>query len=406
MNVLMPFQTGDCSMTPSSRRGLFSPCRVLALCGLSLAALALPGCSLIQGPPVAAAPPIVQKPLFPVFDATDYLTPWTATKMPGFYRVTGVTSGEILTIQGVNMVPKGRTMIKQYGVPAAVRLSGIVAPAPGQPGWQNTTNKVSSWLAGKEDLEVEVDPKYPVDLQNHRMVQVYFHPSAKGAGTGGSSSAGARSTGSSSSRSSSTALSSAGASSTGSSSTGASASGERWNLNRMLVHTGYAVVDLFGATSIDVQKWLNDEEFAKNYVDRKTGTIKPLGLWGLGITIPQRGIPTRGKGAIAVMPGSTSAIGSTVQGTLQSSQTTQTQQSRTTTQTGPSSTGATSGLPSSASTMPSNASPSATTPSTSTPSAMSSTTASASRSTRSVTTPSSAATSTTSSATNSVSTSR
>jgi len=388
-------------MTPSSRRGLFSPCRVLALCGLSLAALALPGCSLIQGPPVAAAPPIVQKPLFPVFDPTDYLTPWAATKMPGFYRVTGVTSGEILTIQGVNMVPKGRTMIKQYGVPEAVRLSGIVAPAPGQPGWQNTTNKVSSWLAGKEDLEVEVDPKYPVDLQNHRMVQIYFHPSAKGAGTGGASSAGSSSTGASSARSSSTALSSA----------GASASGERWNLNRMLVHTGYAVVDLFGATSIDVQKWLNDEEFAKNYVDRKTGTIKPLGLWGLGIKIPQRGIPTRGKGAIAVMPGSTSAIGSTVQGTLQSSRTTQTQQSRTTTQTGPSSTGATSGLPSSASTMPSNAPPSATTPSTSTPSARSSTTASASRSTRSVTTrsvttPSSAATSTTSSATNSVSTSR
>lgn len=383
-------------MTPFSRRGLFSPCRVLALCGLSLAALALPGCSLIQGPSMAAAPPIVQKPLFPVFDPTDYLTSWTATKMPGFYRVTGVNSGEILTIQGVNMVPKGRTMIKQYGVPEAVRLSGIVAPAPGQPGWQNTTNKVSSWLAGKEDLEVEVDPKYPVDLQNHRMVQIYFHPSAKGAGTGGSSSVGSSSTGSSSARSSSTALSSAGASSTGSSSTGASASGERWNLNRMLVHTGYAVVDLFGATSIDVQKWLNDEEFAKNYVDRKTGTIKPLGLWGLGIKIPQRGIPTRGTGAIAVMPGSTSAIGSTVQGTLQSSRTTQTQQSRPTTQAGPSSTGATSGLPSSASTTPSN----------SIPSARSSTTASASRSTRSVTTPSLAATSTTSSATNSVSTSR
>ena len=368
-------------MTPSFRRGLFLPCRVLALCGLSAAAVSLPGCNLIEGAEVAAKPAVMQKPAFPVFDPAEYVTAWPA-KMVGTYRVTGVISGELLTIQGVNTVPKGKTTVLQYGVPETVRLAGIVAPAPGQPGWQYTVNKVNEWVGGKNDLEVEIDPKYPVDLENRRMVQIYFRPTPKGAA----------------------------ASAPGATTSGAPASGARWNLNRMLVHTGYAVVDLFGATSVNTQLWLNDEEFAKNFVDPKKPTIevldaatrqrvsvpnvKPLGLWGLGITVPQRGIPARGSGAIVVASGPTSAIGSTAPRTVRSSRATQTQQTtRTTTQNGASSTGTAATTPSGASTVPS----------TTTPSAASSTTASRSTTTNSVTTPSSTATSTTTSSTNSVS---
>ena len=182
--------------------------------------------------------------------------------------MTSVISGELLTIQGVKPVPGSTTQPPQYGVPETVRLAGIVAPAPGQPGWAETTAKVREWLRNKEDLTVETDAKFPIDLDSHRMVQIYF---ASGPATPDKP-----------------------------------ATGPQWNLNRMLIHTGYAVVDLYSATSIDVQKWLNDEEFAKTFVPDPSDTIdvvdpitqqtvkkpkiKPLGLWALGITIPQRAV--------------------------------------------------------------------------------------------------------------------
>ncbi len=278
----------------------FSPTFWMTACGWLATACcisALSGCSLLQGPHKEPPPPVTQKPTLPVFDPADNIT--KGLPLPGTYRVTSITSGELLTIQGVPTIASGRTVgaktVAGSAVPPpspvaeTVRLAGIVAPGPGQPGWQYTVNKVHEWVDGKENLTVEVDPKFPVDLDSHRMVQIYFTPGPASPST-----------------------------------TGASAStGVQWNLNRMLVHTGYAVVDLYGATSIDVQKWLDDEEFAKTFVDHKQPTIivfdplsgkkvfkpniKPLGLWGLGVAIPQRGTPIIANSTVT-SPSDTSSI--------------------------------------------------------------------------------------------------
>lgn len=238
-----------------------------------LASSVVSGCSLLNGPEKAEPPAVFTLPPAPVFDPADNLTP--GIKLPDTYRVTSVISGDLLTVQGVQTVVKGTVQSKQYGVSETVRLAGIAAPAPGQPGWQSTVQKVHGWLDGKENITLEADDKYPVDLDTHRMVQLYFTP-GKAPKPGE-----------------------------------APASGPQWNLNRMLIHTGYAVVDLYSATSIDIQKWLNDEEFAKTFVDPTTKQPKPLGLWSLGIVIPQRGVPmsVAGKAAMTTKNGKPGVIG-------------------------------------------------------------------------------------------------
>ena len=105
---------------------------------------------------------------------------------------------------------------------------------------------------------MEVDTKYPWDPQGRRNVQLYFTPTA---GTYAKA---------------------------------------QLNLNRMLVRSGYAVVDLNQATQVDLQQWLNDEVYAR---DRKTpaGVPDPLGLWKMGVLLGQRP-PPAAPGAV-VLPG-------------------------------------------------------------------------------------------------------
>ena len=212
---------------------------------LAVLPLVASGCTTILGQAQEPlAPKKVPAPDQPIFDANENITKGLA--LPGVWRMVSATSGELVTVQSVTTTKKGTADVKQYGVPETMRLAGIVTPALGQPGYESTTKKVNEWLRGKEDLTIEQDPKWPVDLDNRRMVQIYFKPSIKGRES------------------------------------------ETWNLNRMLIHTGYAVVDMVSATSIDLQKWLFDEMFARQFVDPKTGKRKPLGLWGLGIVIPAR----------------------------------------------------------------------------------------------------------------------
>jgi hypothetical protein len=235
--------------------------RIFLAVTLAAVPLVTTGCTAILGR--AEEPPqvkVVPLPKTPIFDPADNIT--KGVQLPGAWRMVSAISGELITVQSVVTTKKGTTEIKRYGVPETMRLAGIVAPAPGQPGFETTTKKVNEWLSGKDDLVIEQDDKWPVDLDNRRMVQIYFKPTTK------------------------------------------AHAGQTWNLNRMLIHTGYAVVDLVSATSIDLQKWLNDEEYAKLFVDPKNPTIevfdpvtrttvtkpniKPLGLWGLGIVIPRR----------------------------------------------------------------------------------------------------------------------
>ena len=252
--------------------------RIFLAIALAAVPVAMSGCSAVLGE-VEKAPKVnvIELPKSPIFDPADNIT--KGIQLPGEWRMVSALSGELITVQSVTKTKKGDTEVKQYGVPETMRLAGIVTPAQGQPGFESSTKKVNEWLSGKDDLTIEQDGKWPVDLENRRMVQVYFKPSNK------------------------------------------MHTGQTWNLGRMLVHTGYAVVDLVSATSIDLQKWLNDEEYAKLFVDPKKPTIqvfdpvtrttiakpnvKPLGLWGLGIVIAKRESVSGPQGKPAPLSGAT-----------------------------------------------------------------------------------------------------
>ena len=259
---------------------------------LAVLPLVASGCTALLGEAKEPLPPQkVPAPDQPIFDANENITRGLA--LPGTWRMVSATSGELVTVQSVTTTQKGDVEVKQFGVPETMRLAGIITPALGQPGFESTTKKVNEWLRGKDDLVIEQDPKWPVDLDNRRMVQIYFKHGDKA---------------------------------------------ETWNLNRMLVHTGYAVVDMVSATSIDLQKWLFDEMFARQFVNPKTGKRKPLGLWGLGIVIPAResvsgppGVPAPVNG-VPVRVGATSSTRTTTTGTA--SATTRATTSATTTTTG------------------------------------------------------------------------
>jgi endonuclease YncB( thermonuclease family) len=200
----------------------------------------LSGCTLLEGPQPEPVPTPMTKAQVPgaatgVFSPADYIT--KGTDLPGRYRVTNVSSGELVTIQSVNE-QAGKPPI--LGTPEVVHIAGIITPAPGQPGWQGAVSAVQNWTVlnpKSRTVRVEQDPRFPTDFNNRRMVQIYFNGS-----------------------------------------TDATASTE-YNLNRMMVRSGWAVVDLHSATSIDIQKWLNDEQYARQ---------QRLGLWKQNIILAQR----------------------------------------------------------------------------------------------------------------------
>ncbi len=199
----------------------------------------------VPTPPPTPTPAPQPKPDF--FDPADYTgfldatgaAPMPGVKLPpGQHRVAGVTSAELLTVQSVSVDKKGRPV---FGATAeAVHLAGIIAPAPGKPGWQKSVQAVQNWTVlhpKSKTVEVEVDPRFPYDLAGRHMVQIFF------TGRPGPH------------------------------------EGKKLSLNRMLVRSGWAVVDLHSATAIDLQAWLNDERYART---------KRLGLWGMGIALQQR----------------------------------------------------------------------------------------------------------------------
>lgn len=236
--------------------------------------LLLAGCAAMQPiPPIAAPPPVKKPPTGVVFSAEDNLTP--GTKMEGEYRVRDIISAELLTIEGVTR--SGAGSLRGSGVLQTIRVAGIVAPAPGQRGWQGSVKAVRDWTVFNRlnpTVELEVDPKYPIDLDGRAMMQVYFKGTAE--------------------RTKDT----------------------RFNLNRMLVRSGWAVVDLNAATSIDLQQWLNDEEYARS---------RKLGLRKYGIILGQRLPSPSGKTAgasIHVMPGQIAPGQATTGGTSTTTTTT------------------------------------------------------------------------------------
>jgi hypothetical protein len=198
------------------------------------------GCNLINPPqpePTLVPPPTPRPDLF---DPADGLAPMAklndeaapAGQLPSKFRVVNIPSGEVLQLQSLS----GPAERRVPGTSDFYRLAGIVTPAPGRPGFAETTALIGRWTLGQE-VDVEQDPRFPVDLDGRRMVQVYY-TARDGA-----------------------------------------LKGQRLLLNRMLVRLGYAMVDIHAPTTANIQAWLNDEAFARE---------KRLGLAKLGITIAQR----------------------------------------------------------------------------------------------------------------------
>jgi endonuclease YncB( thermonuclease family) len=240
----------------------------LSLClGAGLSTL-LAGCGLFEKPPVEPIPTPVPTPKPDIFDPKAYNTNGVALnaagdpKLPEYFQLVRIYSGNLIWVRSVDVVtppaPKGGKSAPApapgatpaperltYGAPEIMRLSGIAVPLPGQPGAQESIRTLSNWTLGRK-LTIEQDPKYPVDFdepdlnrvgaKSARRVQIFFE------GGGGDAK---------------TSL----------------------NLNRMMIRSGYAVVDEHEPTIFDTKGWLNDEEYARR---------NRLGLWKLGIILNQR----------------------------------------------------------------------------------------------------------------------
>lgn len=246
------------------------------------------GCSLILNKPEPLPTPTpVPAPTPPYFDPAAGQSRGTALNkagdpvLPDAFRIAGATTGDTVAIQSVDTVKTGtppRDVIT-LGPPDIVRLAGIVAPTT-EPGLQGARNAITNWTAG-QNLDVDVDAKYPFDLDGRRMVHIFFK-GRKGP-----------------------------------------YEGQQLSLNRMLVRSGWAVVDLYSPTSFDTSEWLSDEAYARRH---------KLGFWRYGQAPQQRvAVRTTGTGAKSrvivrtARPGQAPATQTTAQTT-----TSQTTRSRTT----------------------------------------------------------------------------
>jgi endonuclease YncB( thermonuclease family) len=235
----------------------------------------LSGCDALTVPEPAPLPAPAKVPTKPVFSPTDYVTRWAEGARPGAYRVQTVINGDTVAIQSVTTDKQGRTVANS--VAQVVRLAGIVAPQAGQPGYQGSVKAIRDWTMlnpKSQTVEVENDPKFPFDEDRNMNVQIYFK---------GTSEATAATT---------------------------------FNLNRMMVRSGWAIVDLHTPTALDLQLWLNDQEYAQR---------ARLGLWkeqatldwiAKALLVPRRRAPartvTRATGTAAIR---TTATGTTATST-------------------------------------------------------------------------------------------
>ena len=203
----------------------------------------LAGCNLISPPqpePVPAVPPTPKPGLF---NATDYVTHGVALNvtndpnLPDYFDLVNVDAADLLWLRNVDSTTVNGQPQLEYGQPDIVRLAGIVTPQKNQPGWHEAVQTVQNWTVGQK-LTVEQDSQYPLDPQHRRRVQIFFIGRE-----------------------------------------GGPLAGQTLDLNRMLIRSGYAVVDLTQPTIFDTQGWLNDEQYARE---------RHLGLWGEGILLDHR----------------------------------------------------------------------------------------------------------------------
>ncbi len=232
-----------------------------------LALLVVPvvgGCVFIKQPEPMPTPTPVPTPFGVQFDPAEGSPEGTALNnqaggeanpaLPDSFRASLIVSGQELVLQSLKSVPKADGTPQVILGPAdalnPVRLAGIVVPTGSQTGAQETISVIQTWIAG-QDLDVDIDPVFPTDTDNKRRVQIFFKARTE------------------------------------------PYKDQRMSLNRMLVRSGYAIVDLYSPTSFDQRQWLYDETFARE---------NNLGLWKTDTfrILQQRvKLPSTGAGARA-----------------------------------------------------------------------------------------------------------
>lgn len=263
---------------------------LLRLAAAPLLAPLIGGC--LKAPPTAPVPTPVPSPTPPYFDPRAGQTVGKPLNVPNdpvspdAFRITGALSGDRISIQSIDTVQAGNPPkpVVTLGTPDTVRLAGIVAPTR-EPGLQAARNAITNWTAGK-DVDVSTDLKFPTDIEGVRIVQVIFK-GGKGPFLD-----------------------------------------QPLSLNRMLVRSGNAVVDLYSPTSFDTMQWLSDEAYARRH---------KLGFWKFGVAIQQRvpiklGPITGSKSTVTIVPTARGGakIGAVATGAV-TTQTTRTTSTRTTT---------------------------------------------------------------------------
>ena len=239
---------------------------VLALLFAPALVSVLGGCIFIKQPAPEPTPTPVATPSpdIPQFDPAEGSPKGTALNnqadgtanpaLPDSFRAALIVSGQELVLQSVKTLPATTTSKTPQVILGAadtlnpVRLAGIVVPTGNQTGAQETIAVIQTWIAG-QDLDVDIDPVFPTDTDNKRRVQVFFKARNE------------------------------------------PYKDQRMSLNRMLVRSGYAIVDMYSPTSFDQNQWLFDETFARQ---------NNLGLWKTNTfrQLQQRvKLPSKGTGA-------------------------------------------------------------------------------------------------------------
>ena len=244
-------------------RSLSRSAPLLTLLAAPVVVSVLGGCIFIKTPEPMPTPTPVPTPHGVQFDPKEGSPKGTPLNnqaggtanpaLPDSFRAALIVSGQELVLQSLKTLPAAGNKPAQVVLGAAdtlnpVRLAGIITPTGSQTGAQETISVIQTWIAG-QDLDVDIDPVFPTDTDNKRRVQIFFTARDE------------------------------------------PYKGQRMSLNRMLVRSGYAVVDLYSPTSFDQNQWLYDETFARQ---------NTLGLWKTDTfrQLQQRvKLPSKGTGA-------------------------------------------------------------------------------------------------------------
>ena len=297
------------------------------------------GCMFLEAPPLAPTPTPAPTPAGTVFNAEEGSSRGTALNkpadpvLPDAFRAALITSGDEIVLQSVDNLPAGaqaaappvpkptakpkpgatlrprptsqpaistgavtdpltgeRIFLGAPDTSNPVRLAGIIAPRAGQTGYGEAIQTMQNWTAG-QNLDVDIDTKFPTNAAGQRLVHVFFK-GRKGLDKNGKP---------------------------------LPNEGKTLSLNRLMVRSGYAIVDLYSPTSFDQKEWLYDETYARS---------RNAGLWPTGVfqtlqqRTPSRRIVTPNRGSrvtvvTGVVPGA-AATTTTTQSTTTTSQTTTT----------------------------------------------------------------------------------